>query len=244
LAVSGVSSNGVKRAAANGRLKPLPRGRHDLPPELIAQNQHERMIAGLAKALSEHGYAHLTITHVVGAAGVSRETFYKHFKSKQDAVLAAHEAAFERLLYLVLRACNAQSEWPLKVKAAISAALHFAATEPDRARLLTLDALAFDTAVRRHIVASRNHLAALLDAGRDHSSQGFPIPQITERALVGGIAAIIAARLSDGAPAELLGLEPQLVELVLVHYLGAQEAARVARCELVGVNGSDPVLQP
>ena len=242
--MSAMASNGAKAPATNGRLKPLPRGRHDLPPELVAQNQHERLIAGLAQALNEHGYAHLTISHVVGVAGVSRETFYKHFKSKQDAVLAAHEAAFERLLYLVLRACNAQSEWPLKVKAAISAALHFAATEPDRARLLTLDALAFDTAVRRHIVSSRNHLAALLGAGREHSSQGFPIPQITERALVGGIASIIAARLNDGAPAELPGLEPQLVELVLMPYVGGEEAARVARGEMVGANSSAPVLQP
>jgi AcrR family transcriptional regulator len=239
-----MASNGAKGATTSGRSGSLPRGRHGLPPELIAQNQHERLISGVAQALGEHGYANLTITHVVAVAGVSRETFYKHFESKQHAVLVAHEAAFKRLLSQLLYASNAQQEWPLKVKAAIGASLHFAATEPDSARLLTLDALAFDTAVRRHILASRNHLAILLGAGREQLPQGLPLPEITERALIGGIAAIIAARLSDGAPSELPGLEPQLVELVLVHYLGAQEAARVARGELVGANGSDPVLQP
>ena len=171
-------------ATTNGRpgAPALPRGRHRIPRELVVQNQRERLIAGVGQALGENGYAALIVSHVVAAAEVSRLTFYQHFENKQDAVLAAHEAAFERLLCRILRACNAQREWPYRVKRAIGATLNFAAAEPDRARLLTLDATASDAAIGRRALASREHFAALLAAGREHSSTGFPLPQVTELA--------------------------------------------------------------
>ena len=194
-------------ATTNGRpgAPALPRGRHRIPRELVVQNQRERLIAGVGQALGENGYAALTVSHVVAAAEVSRLTFYQHFENKQDAVLAAHEAAFERLLCRILRACNAQREWPYRVKRAIGATLNFAAAEPDRARLLTLNATASDAAIGRRALASREHFAALLAAGREHSSTGFPLPQVTELALIAGIAGIVAAVSAMMIPARSRG---------------------------------------
>ena len=243
LIVSTLPGNGSKSAVTNGSsgTYSLPRGRHRIPAELVAQNQRQRLIAGVGQALGEHGYGRLTVARVIDAAGVSRTTFYQHFDNKQSAVLAAHEDAFERLLCLVLRACDAQQEWPLKLKASIGATLRFAAEEPDRARLLTLGALSADRTIGRRLIASRDHFAVLLAAGRRHSTLGLPPTEITERALIGGIASLIAARLTDGDPAALPDLEPQLVELVLTQYLGAREAARIARFDLLAANGSNLV---
>ncbi len=242
--ISTIPSNGARSAATNGSsgTHSLPRGRRRTPAELVANNQRQHLISGVGKALGQHGYGTLTVARVIDAAGVSRTTFYEHFENKRDAVLAAHEDAFERLLFLVLRACNSQHEWPLKLKAGVGATLRFAAEEPDRARLLTLGSLSADRTIWRRLTASRDHFAVLLAAGREHR-QGLPIPEVTERALIDGIAALLAAHLADGNAATFSDLEPQLVELVLGPYLGAREAARVARLDLLAGGDSDLLRQ-
>jgi len=59
-------------------LSRLPPGRHGLPREFVVHNQRERLIAGLAEAVAEHGYSGTTIAHITAHAAVSRRTFYEH----------------------------------------------------------------------------------------------------------------------------------------------------------------------
>jgi AcrR family transcriptional regulator len=207
----------------------LPRGRHSLPREVVTQNQRLRMVAGIARALAEHGYARLTVEHVIAAAGVSRATFYQHFDNKQQAVLAAHDVVFERYLGALLRSCNSQEEWPLKIKAAIATTFAFAMEEPEQAQLLALDALAGDAEVTSRVLASTDHLASLLSAGRQYNPRGAELPGLTEKALVGAVSAIVAGRLMNGEVEALPELEPQIVELILIPYLGPDEASRIAQ---------------
>jgi AcrR family transcriptional regulator len=195
---------------------------------VVESHQRDRLILGVAKALAENGYGGLSVEHVIVAAGVSRTTFYNHFANKQEAVLAAHDLIFERFVGLIMRACNAEAQWPGKVKAAIHAALEFAAAEPEQAQLLTLDALAANFEVARRVLDSSDHLTALLSAGRRESAQADNLPRLIEKALIGAISATVASRLMNGEPERLPELEPQLVELTLMPYIGAAEAARVA----------------
>ena len=207
----------------------LPRGPHRLPPEVVADNQRRRLVAGVATALAERGFARLTVEHIIAAAGVSRTTFYEHFDNKHDAVLFAHDVVFERLLGVLLRACNSEGEWPLKVKAAVGAAISFAVADPAQAQLLVIDALAADVKVTSRVLDSNDHLASLLSAGREHSPRGAELPPLTEKAVIGAVSAILAGRLMSGEAELLPELEPQLVELVLMPYIGAEEASQVAK---------------
>jgi AcrR family transcriptional regulator len=206
----------------------LPRGQHRLPREVVSRNQRLRLVDGVARAMAERGYAKLTVEHVIAAAGVSRATFYEYFDNKQQAVLVAHDVIFERYLGAMVRSCNSEQEWPLKIKAAITTTLAFAIDEPEQAQLLALDALAGDAEVASRVLASSDHLAALLSAGRQHSPRGAKLPALTEKALVGAVSAIIAGRLMNGESETLPELETQIVELILIPYLGPEEASRVA----------------
>jgi hypothetical protein len=85
--------------------------------------------------------------------------------------------------------------------------------------------------VTRRVLASNDHLAGLLSAGRQHNPRGADLPALTEKALVGAVSAIIAGRLMNGEAERLPELEPELVQLVLTPYVGAEEAARVARAQ-------------
>jgi AcrR family transcriptional regulator len=193
----------------------------------VAENQRARLLAGAAIAVATHGYAALTVEHVIEAAGVSRTTFYANFDNKRDCILAAHRDVFERLVALILRACATEREWARKVKAAIAAVFAFAAEAPAQVRLLTLDALATDMVIGRQVVDSNAHLAALLRDGRRHTPFGQTLPDLTEEALIGAVTAIVSGRLLDGGPESLASLEPEIVQLVLTSYLGIEEATKI-----------------
>lgn len=195
----------------------------------MSRAERLQLIAGVARAVAEHGYARLSVEQVIAAAGVSQETFYENFDNRQQAVLAAYDVVFERYLDALRRACSGEQEWPQKVRAAVSTTIDFAVEESDQARLLALDALVGDAEVTKRVLGSSDELAALLSTGREDSPRGATLPAQTEKALVGAVSALIAGRLARGETASLPELEPQIVELILTPYVGAEEASRVAR---------------
>src|ERR1700704_3171275 len=101
----------------------LPRGRHGLSPEFVAQNQRERLIAALTEVLYEVGYQKTTVSLIGQRAAVSKSDFYKHFESKDDCFFAAYEAAIERIGEQVRAAAaeHADGEWALRIRDAIAA---------------------------------------------------------------------------------------------------------------------------
>ena len=211
-----------------GRELRLPRGPHKLPREVVVDSQRQRLLAGAARALARHGYAELTVEQVLKEAGVSRTTFYEHFANKRECVLVAHEVAFERLAAGLRRACAEEREWPAKLAAAVAAAVDYATAVPEEAQLLVLDAVGTEPVLARRAVASTDLLIGLLRGGRDQSERAAELPDLTERALVGAMTSVIGARLVTGQTHTLPELRPQLVELMLMPYVGLEEARRLA----------------
>lgn len=207
---------------------PLPRGRHGLSAEQVADNQRRRLLDGAAVAVAEHGYAELTVAHVVSAAGVSRATFYAHYADKADVLLNAHRLAFEQVLAAIAQACRGQELWPEKLRAAVGALFSLARAEPAKLGLLTLQALATDPQATAQLNACNADLVALLRKGRHHTPLGPGLPDLTEEALIGAVAAILPPRLELSSPAALPELEREVLQLLLTPYVGAAEAGRLA----------------
>lgn len=210
-------------------VKPLPRGRHGLTPEVVAAHQRERIVAAIGHVVAERGFGALTVGRVLTVAGVSRSTFYVHFANKQEAVLVAHEMIFERFLASLESACAAEGEWPLKVSSALGAMIEFAATRPEQIQLLSAGSLNADAVLAERIVASHERLAELLAGVRADSPLADRLPDSTEQFMVAAIAATIAGCLAEGDTERLRSVQPELVELTLLPYYGAKEAAKVAR---------------
>jgi len=147
----------------------LPPGSHGIPAEVVARNQRERLVAAMAEACAERGYAGTSVADVAKRAGVSSVTFYQQFAGKRDCMLAAHRQLLGRLLEGVDRvreaegeseagsaggnseaanaggeseAANAGGESAAAVRATICAALALFAADPPSARLLTVEILA------------------------------------------------------------------------------------------------------
>jgi len=212
-------------------LSRLPPGRHGLPREFVVHNQRERLIAGLAEAVAENGYASTTIAHITRHAAVSRRTFYEHFDSKDACFVAAYDTVMDELRERVGGAFEAEKDWSRSIKAGIAAMLAFLAAEPNLARLCMVEALVAGPVVVERYDAAIQSLVPYFEEGRKGRSREVlaRLSPTTEEALVGGMVSLISRRIFAGRTAELESLLPDLVEFALTPYLGSAEAAKVAR---------------
>ena len=189
------------------------------------------MIAGLAEAVAENGYAGTTIAHITRHAAVSRRTFYEHFGSKDECFVAAYDTVMAELRERVGEAFDQEDEWPAAVKAGIAAMLAFLAAEPNLARLSMVEALVAGPVVVERYDAAIQSLVPYFEAGREGRSPEVlsRLSPTTEEALVGGMVSLISRRIFAGKTAELESLLPDLVEFTLTPYIGSAEAAKIAR---------------
>jgi AcrR family transcriptional regulator len=109
---------------------------------VVARNQRERLVAAMAEACAEKGYAGASVADVAKRAGVSSVTFYKQFADKRDCMLAAHGELLERLLEGVDGAVGGEREPQARCRGALAALLSMLSGDPPSARLLTVEILA------------------------------------------------------------------------------------------------------
>jgi AcrR family transcriptional regulator len=205
----------------------LPAGRHGLPREFIAQNQRERIVTALVDAVAERGYHATTVADITKGASVSRRTFYEHFTDKEACFLAAYEMVSDHIRTSMQAAAESFEEWPQQVRAALATMLRFLAGEPELARLCMIEPVAAGGEVATRHRATMQGFVEVLKAGRP--GNGRPLPEATEETLVGGIVSLIVRELSADRAGELEKLLPDLAELTLAPYVGAEEAERLAR---------------
>src|SRR4051794_38516252 len=92
-------------------LSRLPPGRHGLSREFVAQNQRDRLTAGMIAAVAECGYPETTITQIVKGAGLSRRTFYAYFETKEDCYLATCTAITDHLQAVADARADLTDDW-------------------------------------------------------------------------------------------------------------------------------------
>ena len=208
-------------------MKPLPRGRHGLSREFIAEHQRDRLLAAIADSLDEHGYDGTTVSAIAGRAGVSKSDFYRHFGSKDECFFAAYDGAVERLRADVVSACAGEGEWALGVCAGLGAALAGLTAEPGQANLLLVEGLRAGPGVYgRFQVAVESFVPYLRDRAPEGAGAGRP-PEAADEAVVGGIASLLGRRVLAGETARLERFFPELAEFALTPYLGVAEARRI-----------------
>jgi AcrR family transcriptional regulator len=192
------------------------------------ESERDRFIAAFGKAASEHGYRDLTFEQVARYAGAPAERLEFHFANKEEGLVAAQDAFLNRLWLDVLEICEAPGDWPIRVRAALTSVITTLAEASTLARVFTIEATAASFAAAERQFAALDSFARLLGDGRRLYPRAAELPAATERVLIGGIASMITVPLLAEEPQALLALEPQLVELVLVPFVGAGRARQVA----------------
>jgi AcrR family transcriptional regulator len=163
------------------------------------------MLDAVVAAVAEKGFADMTVAEVVALAGVSRRTFYEHFDDKLDCFLAAYEARADALLHEVEDAVAAADPED-RLRAGLVAYLGRLAAEPTFARVLTIDILGAGPRALEVRERVRERFA--------ETYRGISRDDDVLRALVGGIAELVQARLLTGDASSLPELVPTLERFV------------------------------
>jgi AcrR family transcriptional regulator len=210
-------------------LGPLPAGRHGYSREQVAHHQRERLIAGLAEAVAEKGYAAVTLTDIVKHAKVSRRVFYANFESKEQCFLAAFEVVVGHLRELAAEAVDGIEGWPRQAIATTRAVLSFLEAEPNLARLCLVESRGAGPAVADRFNEAVGEMVPLLRKGRAERPEAERLPGSTEDSTVGSLVSLASRKVVAGEAGRLQDLLPDCAELVLLPYLGPDEATRLAR---------------
>jgi AcrR family transcriptional regulator len=201
-------------------LRPLHGGRHSIPPEVLAHNQRERLLAALAACVAEHGYNATTIGQITSAASVSRRTFYEHFDGKEECFVAAYEALDGYIETLMSQAAAEKEDWSDRVAAAFRAVTAFLASRPSFARLYLVEAAVVGEAANAVRERTAQRFIELLEPGRRLRDVDPGI----EVGLVGGIMTLLGRRVLNGEADRLDAFAPAVIEFALSPYLGVDEA--------------------
>ena len=211
---------------AEGR---LPSGRHDLPRHFIIKNQRERIVDATAEIVAEKGLAALTIPDIAKRANVSHQTFYEMYPTKQDAFLGAQKVGLHQALGIAVEAYEAYTDdWPRGVAAGLRALLGYLASEPAHAHLTVVDTFAASPLATEIRDTGLHAFASYLQPGF-HFPVGRSTPAIAPEAIAGGIWQVLHHYVEHDIVEQLPCAAPQLTFFTLAPFLGAKEAALVAR---------------
>jgi AcrR family transcriptional regulator len=219
----------VASPGRSGRLKErLPRGRHGLPREAVTESQRRRIHRAMVEVVSERGYPETRVVDVIGAAGVSRRTFYEFFESKEACFLATYDVLLDKLFEEVSRVFEAEpaAPWTDRAAAALETLLEKLADHPADARFAIVEVLAAGPAALARRDATLRRFAGLLEGGR--SEAAVEPPETAPLAIVGGVNELLYSEILHGEIARLPARLPDLVFWITLLFLGA-EAARTER---------------
>jgi AcrR family transcriptional regulator len=172
-------------------------------------NEHRhRLLQGMAHAVAAKGYGDTTIADIVREAGVSRRTFYEHFTTKAECLIALYEAASRTALKVLRESIDPRLEWETKVERALTAYLGCMAQNPVLMRTLFIEILGLGTeglAARRRVNQEiAEFMLGVVNEGEHR--RGSTLSADMAMAVVGGINELILQYIEQSRVALLLDL--------------------------------------
>jgi AcrR family transcriptional regulator len=185
----------------------LPRGRHGLSREEVARSQRERIFWAMAETMSRQGFEGTSVSEVARTAGVSRESFYAQFDSKQDCFMSAMEAAVEAFVAPALPRPDDGSAPLERIDRLVRRYLDALADRPALARMFLIEVYAAGPqAMERRARLQATYVEAV------RQILGEEDPLVAE-ALVAAVVNLATSRLAVGDLEGLRGLHAPIVAL-------------------------------
>ncbi|MGW3958859.1 TetR/AcrR family transcriptional regulator [Amycolatopsis sp. NPDC005003] len=165
----------------------------------------QRLLDGLAGSIIETGFRDTTVAEIVRRARTSRRTFYEHFSSREECLLALLADANRVMIQRISEAVDPGAPWQVQVRQAIETWIACAEAEPAITLSWIRDAPALGAPARdlqrdamEGFIAMTHRLTdtpALRAAGISPPSRQTAI------ILLGGLRELIATTVEDGGRA-------------------------------------------
>ncbi|WP_431957478.1 TetR/AcrR family transcriptional regulator [Nocardia lijiangensis] len=200
-----------------GTARQLPRGRHGLPREQVIASQRDRILDAMAETMAIAGYVGTSVAAVLKRAGVSRETFYEQFRSKEDCFAAAYERAVERLVDRIAEvsepaAENGTSETKLdRMERLLDAYFEGLIEDPAYARLYLVEVYAVGSdALARRAQLQDSFVAVIAEVLDAHTEE----QRFACQTFAAAVSAMVTARMAAADLEGLRGLRAPLVDMI------------------------------
>jgi AcrR family transcriptional regulator len=110
----------------------------DMPADRTAkfEQQHLRLLDGLAASIREKGLAQTHVSDVVRHARASRRTFYKHFPDKDSCLVELVHLSATNIIQTVEAAIDLDASRTIQIEQAVDAYLSVLSSEPELALAL------------------------------------------------------------------------------------------------------------
>jgi AcrR family transcriptional regulator len=185
-------------------------------------DHRRRLLDAMAHAVARKGYAETTIADLAAEARVSRRTFYEHFATKAECLIALYEAASEQALGVLMAAIDRRRDWHTQVDQALRAYLSTLSCNPMLLRTLFIDILGLGTeglqARRRANLQLADFILSVVNDPGAQSARDKPLPAEMAMAIVGGINELVLQAIEEDRAdrlIELSGAAAQLARFVI-----------------------------
>jgi AcrR family transcriptional regulator len=178
-------------------------------------HQHRRrLLEGMAHAVAAKGYAETTIADIVREASVSRRTFYEHFSTKAECLIALYEAASHNALKVLREAFDPTLDWEPRVEKALTEYFGTMTQNPVLMRTLFIEILGLGPegleARRRRLTEIAQYIVQAVNVpGREH-----PVSPTMAMAVVGAINELVLEYIEQDRVRDLPQLLAPACEIV------------------------------
>ena len=199
----------------------MTRGRYDRSQSTIERRAHQRaaLLDAATPVFAKRGFARTSVEAIVSAAGMSRRTFYGHFRDVRDIIHQVHERAAGLAFEFVSEQVRSHDDPVDRVRAGIQAFLTAVAANGPLARVVFREIRAAGPeyeALRER--ETQRYADLLLNALREAHRRGqIPNPpdETTTYAITTGVEGIAMRYVARRQEHRALEAAPALVGLAL-----------------------------
>jgi AcrR family transcriptional regulator len=219
----------LKADQSRGRPEPrppeqLPRGRHRLPPGVVARSRRTRLIYATAEVMLAKGYEDATVADIVAAASVSRDVFYEHFTDKQHAFLEAQQYSTQEILDAVAVAYFSAQAWPERVWRGLEMLIGLVSSHPALAHLRLVECYAAGPEAIRRAEEITRAFTLFIEEGYSYGPEAARLPRLVSQAITGAIFEVVQRHAAEGEIESLPRELPRLTYIAIAPFTGAEHA--------------------
>jgi len=211
-------------AARIGVSRTAPPHRPAEPARFLESDEKRARVLGAVVHLTlDEGYNELTDPQIAQFAGMSTESFHKHFPSKQECFLAVVDEFVDETIETIAAAAARASNWPEAAYLGVKAGIDHCVAHPGLTRMAFVDLFDAGPVVTESIGRSLEKLATMLQEG---SPEPLRAPLLAHEAVVGAMWAIVGSYAVRKRVKYLPSLTDHLAFLVLAPYVGPKMAGQ------------------
>lgn len=195
------------------------------PRREVGEYQRVLLIAAMADIVHERGIEAATVGQIAERASVSRRAFYDLLGTRDESFLAVLDLTIAGARARLAETYEAAEPWLERIRVGLHTLLAYLDERPQQARLC-LDVLSANPSTLARRREMLDVLMAIVDEGRMESRAAQQLPSVTAEGVVGGILAVVEARLQAQPSNGLLEFAGPLMSMLVLPYLGPVVARR------------------